>query len=367
MRKILYYTFSLDSGGVESYSINLYRSISKDELDFDFITFYQRKEFFDEKLYQLNGNKIPLIQKKSKSRWKDRLCAMVNLYMLVRKNSYEIAYFNFDSPASILKYPLICRLAGVNKIIVHSHNAQNLSISPVRRGINFICRKLSNVIVTKKLACSSEAAKWMFGTTSNVYDVKNGIEVENFTYNKYVREQIRRELGISEEVLVLGSVARFHKQKNHTFILRVLKTLVDIRPNVLLITVGEGALERQIRELAKELGISDKVLFLGTRTDIPQLLQAMDVLVMPSLFEGLPIAGIEAQASGLKCLVADTISRELDITGNVEFLRLIEEEWVQSLSTFGEYERHDMTKSIVAAGYNIRYTAELIQEILCSL
>ncbi|MEX5396984.1 glycosyltransferase [Streptococcus sp. ZJ93] len=364
MKKVLYYTFGLNSGGVENYSINLYKNIDRTELTIDVITFYQREEFFDKELAVAGGQKIPLVQTQGQPRWKERFLAMKNLYMLARTGEYDIAYFNFGWPVSILKYPLICRLAGIKKIIIHSHNGGALNLGLFQKILLFFARKASHSIATEKFACSDKAATWMFGTTKGVYDIKNGIEVDRFRYNGFVRKKMREELSIPEDTLVLGSIARFHKQKNHIFMLSMFEKLLRIRPNACLLTVGDGTLRQEMEALAEQWQITDKVLFLGERKDTEQLLQAMDILVMPSLLEGLPIVGIEAQAAGLNCLVADTVSQELDITGNVTFLPLEEEVWVQELANFEGYERHDMSQKIRDAGYDSRHTAALVQRII---
>ncbi|MEW4354203.1 glycosyltransferase family 1 protein [Streptococcus pneumoniae] len=364
MTKVLYYLNSLGSGGVEAYSIHLYRHINKDEIDLDIVTFQQREEFFDQELASLGGKKIPLVYERSRNKWKNRFQAMKFLYRLAKSGEYDIAYFNFDAPASILKYPLICRLAGMKKIVVHSHNASSFNPSFLRKWIDAVGRKLSSLLVTEKLACSEEAALWMFGTTAGVHDIKNGIEVEEFVYNDSTRKQMRAELSISEDTFVLGSIARFHKQKNHVFMLSMFEKLLRVRPNSRLIAVGEGDLKQEMEDLAKELKIADKVLFLGARKDIPQLLQAMDVFVLPSLYEGLGIVAIEAQAAGLKCLLADTVPKEAKITNHATFLPLKEEAWVEALADFKTYERCDMRQAIREAGYDSRYSVGMVEEIL---
>ncbi|MGT2799457.1 glycosyltransferase [Streptococcus marmotae] len=364
MKKVLYYTFGLNSGGVENYSINLYKNIDRNELDVDIVTFYQREEFFDKELAEAGGRKLPLVQPQTYPRWKERFLAMKNLYALAKTGKYDVAYFNLGWPVSILKYPLICRLAGMKKIIIHSHNGGGLNIGLTQKILLHFGRKAAHLIATEKFACSDKAAEWMFGTTKGVHDIKNGIEVERFRYKDSVRRKMREELSIAKDTLVLGAIARFHKQKNHAFMLSMFEKLLRIRPDACLLMVGEGTLRQEMEALAEKLQIADKVLFLGERKDTERLLQAMDVLVMPSLLEGLPIVGIEAQTAGLNCLVADTVSQELDITGNVTFLPLEEEAWVEVLAKHEDYERHDMSQKIRDAGYDSRHTAALVQKII---
>ena len=174
---------------------------------------------------------------------------------------------------------------------------------------------------------------------------------------------MRRSLGISEDMLLVGHVGRFVLQKNHIFLLEAFKDVLAERENVVLILVGVGELKSQIEEIVEKNGLSRNVKFLGERSDVNELFQAMDIFVLPSLYEGLPFVGVEAQASGLKCLFADTITREADITGNVEFLPLEKDEWKNKIVNHQYYERKNVAKDIECAGYNIKATAEIVQKI----
>lgn len=364
--RVFYMVYSLTSGGIERYSINLYKNLDKKIIDMDFITKLDRVEFFDETLYSLGGKKIAVSAGcKGTGGWYK--WNVLRKAFKVAGEGYDIAYFNLSSPADVFKYPMICRLRGIKSIVVHSHNSSEESIGVFKNILNRLGREYINHIATEKFACSDKAAAWMFGEKcvqqkDYVY-IKNGLEIDQYTFNQSIRTKVRRSLGISEDMLLVGHVGRFVLQKNHIFLLEAFKDVLAERENVVLILVGVGELKSQIEEIVEKNGLSRNVKFLGERSDVNELFQAMDIFVLPSLYEGLPFVGVEAQASGLKCLFADTITREADITGNVEFLPLEKDEWKNKIVNHQYYERKNVAKDIECAGYNIKATAEIVQKI----
>ena len=165
--------------------------------------------------------------------------------------------------------------------------------------------------------------------------LNNAVNVEEFLFNKEMRQKIRRELNVHDE-LVIGHIGRFNKQKNHEFLIDIFKSVVEKRPDAVLVMAGEGNLKPQIEKKVADLGLSSNVRFLGVRSDIANLMQGMDLFLFPSLFEGLPVVLVEAQAAGLKCLISDSITKETDITGRIEFASLREspEEWANIILVF---------------------------------
>lgn len=365
-QKIFYMVYSLTSGGIEKYSINLFKNINKKKYTLDFITKNDRKEFFDDELYSMGGVKIPLGKKLTKS----KICNMFKLFFnafKVARKGYDLAYFNLSSPAAVFKYPLICKLAGIKKIIVHSHNSSEVKVGLGGKILNWLGRSYINKISSERFACSDKAAEWMYGykvaNNHNYTFVQNGIEVNRYVYNRTTRNKIRMKLGFTDETFAIGHIGRFETQKNHQFLIEVFNQLSKKDINAKLVLIGVGSLKSKIKKLVKEKKLEDRVLFLGEQNKINELLQALDVFVLPSLYEGLPVVGIEAQSAGLKCVFSNTITEEADITGNVKFVELNNvDSWVNAIEKCKNYIRKNQQKRIVNAGYDMRSTASLVQE-----
>ena len=197
-----------------------------------------------------------------------------------------------------------------------------------------ICAPIIQKCSTHKWACSDKAAKYMFGTMDGIYIMNNGIYLDDFTYSKKSRIRVRNELKIDKNEIVIGHVAQFTKVKNHKFLIDVFEELSHKYGNVKLLLVGSGELFDDIQKYVKDKKLSDKVIFYGISKNVAELLSAMDVFVLPSYFEGLPIVGIEAQCSGLPCYISDSVTKQIDLTGNVIFLPIDKgiQPWFSSLS-----------------------------------
>jgi glycosyltransferase involved in cell wall biosynthesis len=210
-------------------------------------------------------------------------------------------------------------------------------------------------------ACSDSAGRWMFPNHSFTI-IKNGINTRKFSFDPTARADVRKELHITES-LVLGHVGRFEHVKNHTFLIDVFSELKAKVSDAVLLLVGTGSFEPQIREKVQRLGLLDSVLFLGVRSDVHRILQAVDVFVMPSLYEGLPVVTVEAQTSGVSCVFSDTISTECKMTDNVTFLSLNESPstWASQILAGALRERTNCQVQITNNGYDIQSTADYLQ------
>ena len=220
-------------------------------------------------------------------------------------------------------------------------------------------------VATVKLAPSDLAAEFMFGKASDVTLLNNGVDLNYFTYLPEGRISIRNEFGL-EDKLVVGHIGRFNIQKNHKYLLEVFKELSEQRDDAVLLLVGIGALESEIRALVSEMGLKEKVIFAGQRFDIPALLSAMDVFVFPSFHEGMPNTVIEAQATGLPCVIADTITREVELTGLVHYLSLDESPtvWSEKALSVLSSQRENTASVLAEKGYDIKNVADTLIEIL---
>ena len=261
-------------------------------------------------------------------------------------------------------YLRTAKKAGVPCRIAHSH-LSDLGIDlklPFRLYARFSMKDHPN----QYFACSKNAGKWLFGqgvsSSKEITILNNAVNVEDFKFNGKIRTKIRNEIEAGDK-LVLGHIGRFNKQKNHDFLIEVFKALHDKHPNSLLIMVGDGPLKPSIEKKVSLLGLSSSVKFLGIREDIPDIMQGMDLFLFPSLFEGLPVVLVEAQAAGLRCIASDSITSETDVSGRVEFVSLTElpDKWSDKiLST--SYEHADTSELLRQNGYDTATMSQWLME-----
>lgn len=214
----------------------------------------------------------------------------------------------------------------------------------------------------KLFACGDEAGRWMFNT-DNFEVLNNAIDTDLYTYSKEKADKIKKEFGI-ENKFVVGHVGRFNSQKNHEFLIDVFNEVQKIKEDSVMMLVGDGDLRPEIEQKVRDLGLSDKVIFTGVRSDVNDLMQGMDVFLFPSLYEGLPVTMVEAQASGLKCIISDKVPLECKMTENVLVVKLKEspQKWAQEVLKYEKYERQNTKEEIVKANFDIKANAKYLQE-----
>ena len=254
------------------------------------------------------------------------------------------------------------------KVIVHSHNTSP-SVGRVTSLLHYMNKNKLNELADYKLACSTDAGKWLY-TDNNFTIMTNGIITERFKFDQVKRKKIRNELSINENQIVYGNIGRFSEQKNHKRLIEIFKEIRKEQNNSILLLVGDGDLRSEIEATVRKYSLEANVIFAGVRNDIPDLLMAMDAFIMPSLYEGLPIVAIEAQASGLQLFLSDTISKETDIIGHTTWFSLNEnnETIVNKIcNTKYDNERVLFNDNVVSAGYDIKKTADMISEVYRSL
>ncbi len=309
------------------------------------------------------GGKIYPIPKRTE----DFFGAMYGIRNAVRQKPYDCVLKLGNPPICALDL-IAAKLGGAKYTAMRSCNALT-GLSKSRRCLDAILRPVLNAVADIKLAPFMLAAEYTFGKRAahrDVHLLHNGVDLDVFRYDTAGRTRIRAEFSLGER-LVVGHVGRFHRQKNHDFLLEVFAKLRQRRSDAVLLLVGTGALEKTIREKAETLGIADGVIFAGQRFDIPQLLSAMDVFVFPSFYEGMPNTVIEAQATGLPCILADTITPEADLTGLVRYLPLTEktERWAEAALDACTAERRDTGADFIEKGYDIRSVADDFVRLLC--
>jgi len=355
--RVLHVLNAMNRGGAETMVMNLYKAVDTSIVQFDFIVHSAEKGEFDDEIRQMGG-KIYVCPKfkghnilKYLSWWKK--------FFKEHKN-YKILHSHIRSCASL--YLPIAKKYGL-RTIIHSHSTSNGKgfKSLVKKILQYPLRYQADFL----FACSELAAKWMFGKYyTSAYIINNAIDAQKFSFRENIREVKRKELGI-ENKFVIGHIGRFQTQKNHKFLIDVFKIIHSRNNNAVLLLVGDGELRQTIIEKVENLGLSDNVIFTGVRSDIPELLQAMDVFVFPSLYEGLGIAVIEAQAAGLHCIVADTIPKEAYITDLIESIPLTEKEdiWAERILKYNNgYNRQNTYEEVKSKGYDIYETTRWLEE-----
>lgn len=356
MKRLLCIVSAMNTGGAETFLMKMYRSLDREKYQMDFCV-NSDENFYEKEIASLGG-KIYKIPAKSQNivKWHKEL------KRVVRENGYQYVIRVCEHSLAVLDL-LVAREGGAKQLVMRSSNTGSGSkmSTVVHRCFCF----LPQIVPTVKLAPSTEAAEYTFGQgcveRGEVFLLHNAIDTNVYCFDEIGRERLRKELGL-EDKFVVGHIGRFNHQKNHDFLIDVFQEIHDVNSQARLVLVGKGELEEAVRQKVCALGLEEYVTFTGVRQDIPQLLSAFDVFLFPSLYEGMPNTVIEAQATGLPCVISDTITREADITGLVSYLALGNpEQWSGILldcTIRGGAERRDITAKIREAGYDIRDAAK---------
>lgn len=354
-----------ENGGQELYITNVYRHMNREEFQFDFIAQYEGKN--DAKIEEIRGLgaeffSVPIRHRKDSLF--QRIIYFRSVRSLLKERSYTVVHLHSMSILGLLVGSFTCRLAGVPHILVHSHEDGIVTLR--YRVIKFLSAPFLRHCPTEYLACSEKAAAFKFPAEiiaqKRFRIPKNGIEVPRFAFDAQARKKYRAALG-ADDRLVVGHIARFHPEKNHSFLLDVFAEFSKSRPDAVLWLIGEGELQDAMQEKAARLGLSDKVRFLGVRQDIPALLSAMDLMIFPSLYEGFGIVLLEAQASSLPVFAADSIQPEARVTDCIRVLPLSQsaEWWSREIAEACKHlppRDGTATRQITDAGYDIDRVAE---------
>ena len=356
--RILHIVTYMSRGGLETMIMNVFRNIDREKIQFDFMVHREFRSDYDDEIEALGGKIYRLPQLNPLSlRYRRALDAFFREHP-----EYRIVHCHQDCLSAI---PLMAaKRAGVPVRIAHSHTtSQDKNLKYLLK--RYYMTKIP-AMATHFFACSKAAGAWMFpGQTVRV--VNNGIETRQFAFNQEVRNAVRQELGLHNE-LVLGHVGRFMYPKNHSFLIDVFQKVHELRPESVLLLAGDGQLENQTKEKVHSLGLDDAVYFLGLRADANRLYQAMDVFVMPSIYEGFGIAAIEAQTAGLRCVLSDTIPSECKVSAGVAFCDLREgaNAWAELALKDMNYDRTECADVVKAAGYDVQSAAAWLQNFYLS-
>lgn len=343
--------------GITSSIMNYYEYLDHSNIKMTFVVTKIKgdKENFNNIIGKIikNGDKVIKIP-----RSKNIIIYFIKLLKLIKENNFDIIHVHGSSSIMAIEL-LAARMGGIPARISHSHNTKcNHNI------VNKILRPLFNKLTNYRLACGKEAGIWLFG--NNDFTVlNNGIDIEKFSYSHEQRCKMRKKLNL-ENKKVIGHVGNFNRQKNHSFIIDILSEIIKSNPDFHVILIGDGINRKKIENKINESNLSGNITLLGRRNDIPDILQAADIMILPSFYEGLPVSVIEWQASGLKSIVSTCVTSEVKITELVNFMALEDgaKKWASKIQKEINYKRDCYTNAkLIEKGYDIKTSANKLIEI----
>ena len=367
MIRVLQVTGVMNRGGAETMIMNLYRKIDRSKIQFDFVENSLERAAYDDEIESLGGKiyRCPHFTGKNyfqyKKWWK--------VFFQQHIGEYNIIHGHIGSTATI--YLKEAKKSGIYTI-AHSHNTNpGFSVgSLLYRAMSFPTRYIADFF----FGCSDEAGIDRFGKRvahSSCYKTfHNAIDTESFKYDNLVRDQVRAELGIKSDDIVIGHIGRFEKQKNHSFLIDVFDCCKKHNDNCKLLLVGDGYLREECEKRIKQLHLNEDTFFTGVRSDVNRLLQGMDIFVFPSLFEGLPVTLVEVQASGLPCVISDKVPSESIMTKDLVTVKRLDEsseEWAEHIIKRTGEERVSRTDDIIAKGYDISKTSKELMDFYMNI
>lgn len=360
--RVLQVVTIMNRGGLETMLMNYYRKLDRSKIQFDFIVHREERGDYDDEIEALGGKifrMCPIKPGNYRKYFKE-----LDKFFLEHKE-YNVVHSHINENSGFVlraakKYNIPCRIA-------HSH------VSGLGFDYKYIFRQYARIILRNKpthlFACSKEAGKWLFGEekiNTQVSILNNAINLEDFNYNEETRDKLREELGIQDK-LVIGHVGRFSPSKNHEFLIDIFNEVYKSNSESVLLLVGTGKVEEEIKNKVKNYNLQDSVVFLGLRSDINKLMNAMDIFVFPSKFEALPVVLIEAQSVGLKCIASTGVPEEVNISNTVDFISLNQDakHWASRIIYCNKTHKNN-TSIIKEKGFdiedNINYLSKLYME-----
>ncbi len=359
--RVLHVLGNTQLGGAESRTMDLYRHLDRSRVQFDFLVHTEREGHFDKEIKELGGRifRVPRFRMYNYFSYKKAVAGFFK-----KHHEFCMVQGHITSTASI--YLPVAKKAGISVTIAHARSAG------VDKGVKGTLTRWLRRNLSKKadylFTCSRLAGISVFGAQAvregRTVFIPNAIDCQAFSYQKDTRERVRRELGI-EDKYVIGHVGRFHYAKNHEYLLQVFATLagrseMGVRKDYVLILLGEGEGMEGAKALSEQLGIGERVHFLGNRSNVYDYYQAMDYFVYPSRFEGLPGTVVEAQAAGLRVLMSDTICEEVAATELVHVMSIREDPkvWADYVESTADYERRSYAEEMKNAGFDVAAQAQ---------
>ena len=320
MIRILQIGMSCNPGGVENFVMNLYRNIDRNQIQFDFLIDHNSPKIaYEDEIKKLGGRIYREYYRRKEIFTKNRKSIKQFLNEHPEITGVHMHANTLNPMFQVLKY---AKKKGLKIRIVHAHNSGYMKKMKLKDKIYEIyARNRLKSVTTDLLACSSEAGKWMF-KKNNFIVINNAIDVSKFRYNENKRKEIRKKFEINEKQLVIGHIGRMNYQKNPIFLVEILKEIVKKEPNAILLYIGTGEMECEIKNKICEYNLEHNVVLLGSVEDTSSYFNAMDIFLLPSLFEGLGIVLLEAQANGLVCYTSNNVPEIVNIYNSVHYIEL---------------------------------------------
>lgn len=353
MIRVLQVIHSMNLGGAENFIMNVYRNIDRTEIQFDFLV--NAEGVFDPEIRQMGGKiwEIPYVNKVGPIRYRRELKCFFQTH-----TEYQVIHSHLDMVSG--EVVECAKKAGVKCCITHSHNTDTTG--------NWCVKRLKEYYQTKVLryadvymACSEQAGQWLYKNDEAIV-IKNAIDVDKFCFREDIREDLRCKYHISDETTVLGHVGRFSKVKNHEFLLNLFELYCREHGAAILLLCGTGDLKINIQKQVAAKHLQDRVIFFDASTDVYKMYNMMDVFVFPSLYEGMSLAMLEAQANGLPIVASDTVDDKIALTDQVTFLNLDDvSEWIVAIEGAVRSESQDAGQALRNAGYDIGQVASMLE------
>lgn len=353
----------MNGGGVESVIMNYFRHMDRDKVIFDFIVFEGSSHVPEAEITALGG-KVFYIPS-----YKHIFASKKAFVKILKEGGYDIVHSNLN--AMSVFYLSSAKKAGVKVRIAHSHSTSNKK-EHLRNILKNILRRSSRKYATHYFACSEYAGRWLFGDKAFdaglVTIINNAIDLEKFRYNEEKRSEIRRSCGLGDN-FVIGHVGRFMPQKNHAFLIDIFAEVCKKRDDARLLLLGDGPLMEDVQSKVSSLGLQDKVIFIGNVPNVNEYYSAMDRFVLPSLYEGLPVVGIEAQINGLQCYFSSEITKEAKVIDSTEMLPLFigASVWAERILSVNDIDRLIGYNTMLGSIYDISAEAKKLEEIYRTL
>ena len=368
MIRILHVVSKLSlNSGVMNVIMNYYQHTDRTKIQFDFLYFEERNPDFKDEIKNLGGNIFSVNKPSLKHIY--RTYKEFNFFLSNNYAKYTAVHLHEVYLVHFISY--FCKKYGIKHLITHAHTTK-YSDNPKNALRNrMMCLGLKKS-ATDYFACSKAAGEFYYGkeavANGLVKVIPNAIDLEKYKFNQAIREKIRKSLNI-EDKFVVGHIGRMAPPKNQKFLLQIFKKVKKERTNSILLMIGNGPLKKEIESEIKRLNLQDSVILLGVRNDVPNLLMAMDVFVLPSLFEGLGIVVMEAQASGLKCILSDKVPVETNM-GGAEYISLQTycKQWASAiLNCEKKHNRNSYLSNLIKNGYSIKESVEALQNYYIKL
>lgn len=357
---VLHCLARMNRGGAETLIMNIFRHIDRDKYKFYFLLNDDKCDYTEE-IKQLGGH-IYCVPPRSNGIISN--CKALDKFFKEHEGQFDAVHMHTSSLSS-LEVLFYAKKHGIKKRIIHSHNTVQAGV--IHNILHWLNKPWVRFLATDYLACSKVASDWLYnytGVSKKAIVINNGIDIKQFEYNENYRSEIRRKHNINQTAVVIGHVGRFDVVKNHTFLVEIFKCFTEKTPQSYLLCVGVGGSMDQVKEKVHRYALDDKVIFAGLQSEIYKYLSAFDYFVFPSLYEGLPVALVEAQASGAMTVCSDKVSHEACLSDYITQFGLEQkpEEWAKYLGGITLLDRRKFVFQLEEKGYNINKTIQYLTE-----